>query len=147
MSVTRWPRLRLRAYCIDEQREQLKPDSAESSVGRLTTHVLDTARGCPAAGIPVSLLRGEVEPEEVARAVTNSDGRCDQPLLEAETLTAGTYELRFDAGAYFDRIGLALPAPKFLDRVTIRFGIADPAAHYHIPLLLSPFGYSTYRGS
>ena len=116
-------------------------------MGRLTTHVLDTARGRPAAGIAVTLWREGGEPAELARAVTNADGRCDAPLLEGDALPAGTYELRFEAGRYFDGLGLILPEPKFLDLVTIRFGIADPAGHYHVPLLLSPFGYSTYRGS
>jgi len=116
-------------------------------VGRLTTHVLDTARGRPAAGLAISLFREGAGRDEAARAVTNAEGRCDQPLLEGGALTAGTYELIFEAGDYFDRLGLSLPEPKFLDRVVIRFGIADPEAHYHVPLLLSPFGYSTYRGS
>jgi 5-hydroxyisourate hydrolase len=116
-------------------------------VGRLTTHVLDTALGKPAAGLPVSLRMAEADTAPLAEAVTNGDGRCDRPLLDGAAMKAGTYELVFEAGAYFDRLGLALPEPKFLDRVVIRFGIADPDAHYHVPLLLSPFGYSTYRGS
>lgn len=116
-------------------------------MGQLTAHVLDTARGRPAEGIAISLFRVGVGQDEAARAVTNADGRCDKPLLEGEALTAGSYELVFEAGPYFDRLGLSLPEPKFLDRVVIRFGIADPSAHYHVPLLLSPFGYSTYRGS
>ncbi len=116
-------------------------------MGRLTTHVLDTALGRPAGGLALTLFRDGPERQQAAEAVTNSDGRCDRPLLEGDALVAGAYELVFQAGAYFDRIGLKLPEPKFLDRVVIRFGIADPAAHYHVPLLLSPFGYSTYRGS
>ena len=116
-------------------------------MGRLTTHVLDTARGCPAAGVEITLLREDGGPAEIGRAVTNADGRCDAPLLDGPDLTVGIYELRFAAGAYFDQAGIALLEPKFLDEVVIRFGIADPAAHYHVPLLLSPFGYSTYRGS
>ena len=115
-------------------------------MGRLTTHVLDTARGMPAAGLGIMLRRaggGAV----LARLTTNEDGRCDGPLLEGETMQAGEYELIFEAGEYFDAAGVSLPDPKFLDEVVIRFGIADPAAHYHVPLLLSPFGYSTYRGS
>ena len=115
-------------------------------MGRLTTHVLDTARGRPAAGLAISLYR-DGGGAEAATAVTNADGRCDRPLLEGDALTAGTYELVFEAGAYFDSCGLGLPHPKFLDRVVIRFGVADPAGHYHVPLLLSPYGYSTYRGS
>ena len=116
-------------------------------MGRLTTHVLDTARGRPAAGLVVSLHRGDEQGVRLTRVVTNDDGRCDRPLLEGETMQAGSYELIFEAGAYFDRAGLDLPEPKFLDQVVIRFGISDPAGHYHVPLLLSPFGYSTYRGS
>lgn len=116
-------------------------------MGRLTTHVLDTALGRPAGGLSLALFRDGPGREAAAEAVTNGDGRCERPLLEGDALIAGGYELVFEAGAYFDRLGLTLPEPKFLDRVVIRFGIADPTAHYHVPLLLSPFGYSTYRGS
>ena len=116
-------------------------------MGRLTTHVLDTARGRPAAGLRVSLHRDDGQGMRLAETVTNADGRCDRPLLEGEELRSGSYELVFAAGAYFDGLGLDLPEPKFLDQIVIRFGISDPAAHYHVPLLLSPFGYSTYRGS
>ena len=83
----------------------------------------------------------------VARTVTNADGRCDAPLLEGAALTPGRYRLSFDAGAYFAALGVALPDPPFLDRVQVDFGIADAAAHYHVPLLVSPWSYSTYRGS
>jgi len=116
-------------------------------VGRLTTHVLDTALGRPAAGLAISLRPAGKHGAAIASLLTNADGRCDRPLLEGDAMRAGTYDLVFEAGAYFDRLGLSLPAPKFLDQVVIRFGIADPQAHYHVPLLLSPFGYSTYRGS
>ena len=116
-------------------------------MGRLTTHVLDTAHGKPADGLAISLIRPGEDRAELAKAVTNKDGRCDGPLLEGGALAPGTYELVFSAGAYFDRLGVRLPEPKFLDEVVIRFGIADPDAHYHVPLLISPFGYSTYRGS
>jgi 5-hydroxyisourate hydrolase len=116
-------------------------------MGRLTTHVLDTALGKPASGLAISLRRAGKHGAFVASAVTNADGRCDQPLLDGDAMQAGAFELIFAAGAYFDRLGLDLPAPKFLDEVVIRFGIADPDGHYHVPLLLSPFGYSTYRGS
>jgi 5-hydroxyisourate hydrolase len=118
-------------------------------MGRLTTHVLDTALGRPAAGIALALYRlapGGAR-EKLGDFVTNADGRCDWPLLEGAAFVAGAYELVFAAGAYFDRSGLKLPDPKFLDEVTIRFGIASPEQHYHVPLLLSPFAYSTYRGS
>ena len=116
-------------------------------MGRLTTHVLDTAQGKPAAGLAVALHAAERGTAPLAEAVTNADGRCDRPLLEGAAMRVGAYQLVFDVGAYFDRLGLSLPEPKFLDRVVIRFGIADPDGHYHVPLLLSPFGYSTYRGS
>jgi len=117
-------------------------------MGRLTTHVLDTASGRPAAGLALSLWReAEGAYSMIREAVTNDDGRCDAPLLDGADLIAGRYRLVFAAGAYFDAQGLDLPEPKFLDRVTIDFGIADVDAHYHVPLLLAPFGYSTYRGS
>lgn len=116
-------------------------------MGRLTTHVLDTATGKPAAGLSVTLKAAGKHGTALASLVTNTDGRCDRPLLEGETMSAGTYDLIFEAGAYFDALGIALPQPKFLDQVVIRFGISDPDAHYHVPLLISPFGYSTYRGS
>jgi 5-hydroxyisourate hydrolase len=109
--------------------------------GRLTTHVLDTATGRPAAGVAIELVRdGEV----LARATTNADGRTDAPLLEA--LEVGFYELRFAVGAYFAGGG-AVSDPPFLDVVPIRFGVADAGAHHHVPLLVSPWSYSTYRGS
>ena len=116
-------------------------------MGRLTTHVLDTARGVPGAGIRVALYRAEAPTRMVATAVTNADGRCEAPLLEGEGLRAGVYELVFHVGDYFRDAGLDLPEPGFLDVVVIRFGIAEPAAHYHVPLLVSPWGYTTYRGS
>jgi 5-hydroxyisourate hydrolase len=115
-------------------------------MGRLTTHVLDTAAGRPAAGLRIELYRqGESQPLVVAD--TNDDGRVDRPLLEGNALTAGGYELRFHAGDYLRRRGASLPEPLFLDVIPVRFGIAAPDAHTHVPLLLSPFGYSTYRGS
>ena len=117
------------------------------SMGRLTTHVLDTANGRPGAGIRIDLYRLAGGRDKVASAVTNHDGRCDRPLLEGEALSAGVYELVFQAGAYFAAHGATGPAPRFLDEVVIRFGIAQPAEHYHVPLLISPYGYSTYRGS
>lgn len=115
--------------------------------GRLTTHVLDTASGRPAEGLGLELVRLDgAERIRIASATTNSDGRCDAPLLEGDAFRTGIYELVFSAGAYLDRTGVDLPEPKFLDAVVIRFGMAE-ARHYHVPLLLSPFGYSTYRGS
>jgi 5-hydroxyisourate hydrolase len=117
-------------------------------MARLSTHVLDTSRGMPAAGIDVELhaLRGS-ERTRVAAAVTNADGRTDAPLLTGDRIEPGVYELTFHAGPYFRRVGVVLSEPPFLDHVVIRFGVADPSGHYHVPLLLSPYGYSTYRGS
>ena len=110
----------------------------------LTTHVLDTMHGRPAVGVGIRLLRdGTV----LAKTATNADGRCDAPLLTGATLKAGVYRLEFAIGAYFRSAGVVLPDPAFLETVAIEFGVADPAAHYHVPLLVSPFAYSTYRGS
>ena len=116
-------------------------------MGRLTTHVLDTARGCPAGGMGVVLYRLEPGRRELARAATNADGRLDAPILAGADFRAGVYELVFAAGDYFRAAGVALPAPAFVDEAVIRFGIADAGAHYHVPLLVSPWAYSTYRGS
>jgi len=115
--------------------------------GRLTTHVLDTASGRPAEGLKIALYRKDGAARELLKeVVTNDDGRCDAPLLEGEAFQPGQYELVFYAGDYLRRSGAALPEPLFLDEVPICFGMAENA-HYHVPLLLSPFGYSTYRGS
>jgi 5-hydroxyisourate hydrolase len=118
-------------------------------MGRLTTHVLDTANGCPGEGIRVSLfvLGANGSMSLMLEAVTNADGRVDAPLLEGAAFTVGSYMLEFAAGDYFRARGIELAEPAFLDIVPIRFGIADAGAHYHVPLLLSPYGYSTYRGS
>lgn len=118
--------------------------------GLLTTHVLDTARGRPAAGMRVELA--QLDPASGERGVlkevrTNADGRIDAPLLEGDELKNGVYELVFEVGEYFAREGVEIPTPPFLDRVPIRFGIAEPDTHYHVPLLASPWAYSTYRGS
>lgn len=114
--------------------------------GRLTTHVLDVASGSPAAGVRIDLLRIENgASESLASVVTNSDGRCDAPLLQGEALKRGAYELRFHAGAYFQAV--ASGVRPFYDVIPIPFIVADEAEHYHVPLLLAPFGYSTYRGS
>ncbi|MEY2992302.1 MAG: hydroxyisourate hydrolase [Pseudomonadota bacterium] len=115
--------------------------------GYLTTHVLDTARGCPAAGLAIDLYRITGETREHIRSLTtNADGRTDSQILPADEFEIGTYELVFHAGAYLDATGTPPESPRFLDVVPIRFGMSE-AAHYHVPLLLSPFGYSTYRGS
>ena len=116
-------------------------------MGKLTTHVLDTAHGSPAADMALRLYRIGATREELVSTSTNHDGRCDAPLLEGDAMLAGTYELEFEAGAYFSVLRADLPDPPFLDRVVIRFGIADTDSHYHVPLLVSPYGYSTYRGS
>ena len=116
--------------------------------GYLTTHVLDTARGCPAEGIRIELFRiSENERTKLADAVTNGDGRTDSPILPRTNFETGTFELLFHAGDYLRATGQASGAILFLDQVPIRFGMADPDAHYHVPLLLSPYGMSTYRGS
>ncbi|MRX49439.1 hydroxyisourate hydrolase [Paracoccus sp. S-4012] len=115
--------------------------------GWLTTHVLDTARGRPAAGMAITLHRlRDGTREAIARVVTNGDGRTDTPILPAERFTPGTYELTFHVGDWLAAEGIAGTEPRFLGEVPIRFGMAE-AAHYHVPLLVSPFGYSTYRGS
>jgi 5-hydroxyisourate hydrolase len=116
-------------------------------MGRLTTHVLDTAHGRAGANMRIELFRLGGGRERIATATTNADGRCERPLLEGAAFAAGTYELVFHAGDYFAGLGLKLPNPPFLDQVTIRFGISNPAEHYHVPLLISPYAYSTYRGS
>jgi len=117
-------------------------------MGRLTTHVLDLAAGVPGQGIAVELARlTGPDRQVVARAVTNADGRCDKPVLEGEGFAPGVYELAFAVGDYYAGAGVAGPEPRFLDVVVIRFGIASAEQHYHVPLLVSPFGYSTYRGS
>ena len=114
--------------------------------GYLTTHVLDTARGCPAAGVAITLYRLGAEREKIAETVTNADGRTDGPILPKGTFATGSYELVFAAGDYLRATGQAGAAPLFLDEVPVRFGMAEDT-HYHVPLLLSPYGYSTYRGS
>jgi 5-hydroxyisourate hydrolase len=113
-------------------------------MGRLTTHVLDTARGRPASGLRIDVLAGD---GIIKTVVTNSDGRTAEPLLEGNDFGDGIYELRFHAGDYLRAQGPGQKEPLFLDVIPIRFGVADPTQHYHVPLLLSPFGYSTYRGS
>ncbi|GAA6158780.1 hydroxyisourate hydrolase [Ruegeria sp. HU-ET01832] len=116
--------------------------------GYLTTHVLDTARGCPAQGLNITLYSVAGEARHIlAQMTTNADGRTDSPILPKDAFAIGTYELVFDAGEYLRTTGQSAEDPLFLDKIPIRFGMSDPDAHYHVPLLLSPFGYSTYRGS
>jgi 5-hydroxyisourate hydrolase len=117
-------------------------------MGRLTTHVLDTAHGKPAAGMHIEFsARDGAGWKLIKRIATNADGRTDEPLLSGDAMQAGEYQLLFHAGDYFRQLGAALPQPAFLDRVPLIFGIADASAHYHVPLLCSPWSYSTYRGS
>ena len=120
-------------------------------MGRLTTHVLDTASGRPAAAVRVRVFAvDDVDAggRRLLRDVaTNADGRCDAPLLEGEAFKAGRYEIVFGAGPYFAALGVARSDFPFVEDVVLRFGIADPSQHYHVPLLVSPWSYSTYRGS
>ncbi len=117
-------------------------------MGHLSTHVLDTAHGCPAAGMRVSLQRVDAEgPVTLKTLALNADGRADGPLLDAAGMAAGRYRLLFEVAPYFRARGVALPDPPFIDTVALDFGIADAAGYYHVPLLVSPFSYSTYRGS
>ncbi len=116
---------------------------------RLSTHVLDTASGRPASGVALVLWRIEPDGRRIAlvKAATNADGRTDQPLLAGGAFAVGHYELEFSVGDYFRALGANLADPPFLDVVPLRFAIADPEGHYHVPLLVSPWSYSTYRGS
>ncbi|APX91520.1 hydroxyisourate hydrolase [Halomonas sp. 1513] len=117
-------------------------------MGRLTTHVLDTSLGRPGHGIRIEVFRLEGEQRtRLGEVVTNDDGRCDAPILEGDAFSVGEYELLFHAGEYLTRQGVAGREPRFLDRIPLRFGVADAGEHYHVPLLLSPYSYSTYRGS
>lgn len=112
--------------------------------GKLTTHVLDTSAGKPGAGLRIDLYRLAGEDRTAIKTVhTNADGRCDEPLLTGGDFGAGEYELVFHVGDYFK----GQPSPAFLDKVPVRFGVSSAGQHYHVPLLISPFGYSTYRGS
>ena len=117
-------------------------------MGCLSTHVLDTARGLPAPGVTIELHAVGKDSTQLRRkAVTNDDGRTAEPLLSGNHLETGVYQLHFHVGDYFRALGFSMLDPPFLDVVVIQFGIADPSANYHVPLLISPYGYSTYRGS
>lgn len=117
-------------------------------MGRLSTHVLDTARGKPAAGVRIALYRiSGNSHRKIAEVTTNADGRTDEPLLMGDSLQQGQYELVFYAGDYLRASGQAGEGELFLDQIPIRFGVPDASQHYHVPLLISPFAYSTYRGS
>jgi 5-hydroxyisourate hydrolase len=115
----------------------------------LSTHVLDTAHGCPAAGMKVTLQRIEADgtPQTLRQLTLNADGRADGPLLDTPSTALGRYRLLFAVAPYFRERGVVLPEPPFLDNVQVDFGIADAGSHYHVPLLVSPWSYSTYRGS
>jgi 5-hydroxyisourate hydrolase len=119
-------------------------------MGRLTTHVLDTALGKPASDLRLTVwaVNNEADIKTALKTVeTNADGRTSEPLLEGDELRKGTYELTFDVAAYFAQTGAAISEPPFLDQIPIRFTVADPSGNYHVPLLVSPWSYSTYRGS
>ncbi len=115
-------------------------------MGRLTTHILDTSHGMPASGVDIRLYSIGADRDSIAYAKTNADGRTEKPLLEGEAMLAGQYELEFDIGNYFRAKGLTLDEPAFLETVVIRFSV-KAGEHYHVPLLTSPWSYSTYRGS
>jgi 5-hydroxyisourate hydrolase len=117
-------------------------------MGHLSTHVLDTAHGCPAAGMKVTLQRVEPGGTVTLKSLQlNHDGRSEGPLLDAGAMAVGRYRLSFEVAAYFRARGVSLPDPPFIDVVPLDFGISDAAGHYHVPLLVSPWTYSTYRGS
>jgi 5-hydroxyisourate hydrolase len=118
-------------------------------MARLSTHVLDTANGKPAANIRVQLFSLDAQGNRtlIIEKITNHDGRTDAPLLAGDAIPTGVFELMFHAGDYFRALGAAMPSPAFVDVVPIRFGISEPAGHYHVPLLVSPWSFSTYRGS
>jgi 5-hydroxyisourate hydrolase len=117
-------------------------------MGKLSTHVLDTAHGRPGMGVRVELFAIDGGARQLLKSdTTNQDGRCNAPLLEGDTMHTGQYELVFHAGDYFAAQGVKLAEPRFLDRITIAFGIADVAQNYHVPLVVTPWSYSTYRGS
>lgn len=128
--------------------QKMHKQGALMAKGFLTTHVLNTASGKPAAGLAIDLFMIEGDNRvHLTSATTNDDGRTDAPILPNDRFSAGVYELVFHAGAYLDNIGIQPEKPRFLNEIPIRFGISETDAHYHVPLLLSPFGYSTYRGS
>ena len=124
------------------------PTKDAPPMGQLSTHVLDTMNGCPAAGLRLTLQRLDGDTLCTLKTLAlNADGRADAPLLEGGTMAPGLYRLCFEVAPYFRARGVALPEPPFIDTVTLDFGIADATARYHVPLLVSPWAYSTYRGS
>jgi 5-hydroxyisourate hydrolase len=150
MQGTKMLALRRKVYTLlsAPQAAFSETDPDEASMGKLTTHVLDTAHGCPAAGMAVVLYRLQAGVPQLLRSVTlNHDGRADGALLEGSAFVPGTYRLVFSVAAYFRGRGVVLPEPPFLDDVPLDFGLATLGQHYHVPLLASPWAYSTYRGS
>lgn len=129
-------------------KDHVKGPGMAKTDGRLSTHVLDTFSGKPAEGVKIELYEmGASASSRLLDTVTNTDGRTDKPLLDGAPLRTGTYEIRFHVGAYFAKLGVKLPQPAFLDVIPVRFAIAEPEGHYHVPLLVTPWSYSTYRGS
>jgi 5-hydroxyisourate hydrolase len=116
-------------------------------MGKLTTHVLNVAAGIPAAGMRIEVFSESQGTTPIGTTQTNADGRCPEPLIQGAAFRAGRYSLKFHVAAYFRSLGLPLPEPAFLDEVVVAFGIADPSVNHHVPLLVSPWSYSTYRGS
>ncbi len=117
-------------------------------MGKLTTHVLDTAHGCPASGMAIALYRMQGTTATLIKQLAlNDDGRADAPLLQGDAFVPGRYRLEFQVAAYFEARGVVLPQPPFIDVVPLDFGLSDADSHYHVPLLVSPWSYSTYRGS
>lgn len=136
------------AGAVPTAQAQQAPEQSAQASGRLTTHVLDTLSGKPAAGVRISFEAPQGEGWRVIKNVTtNMDGRTDQPLLAGETMAAGRYRIVFHMGEYFTRLGVPTTQPPFLDLVPVEFAVADPKANYHVPLLVTPWSYSTYRGS
>jgi 5-hydroxyisourate hydrolase len=146
--ITRLPNSQPKTCCQHGNEYKILVVACITLMGRLSTHVLDVARGKPAAGIAVRLYSCQGNERRLLQsATTNADGRTDEPLLSGNDLTAGIYELVFNAADYHRAQGQSLESPPLLDQVVVSFGISDPDANYHVPLLLSPYGYSTYRGS
>jgi 5-hydroxyisourate hydrolase len=147
--LTGWQRYKIWLITVFIHRVyRLRRHATGEIMGKISTHVLDITQGKPGAGVAVELYAVEGQGRTLLRSVvTNQDGRCAAPLLEADEMVAGQYELVFAVGDYFASRGVDMPEPRFLDRVIIAFGIADPAQNYHVPLVVSPWAYSTYRGS
>jgi len=123
-------------------------NNGDTPMGKLTTHVLDTLHGLPAQNVQISFFSVQGDRRKLLKQLfTNGDGRCDEPLLQDGALQVGVYELVFHAGDYFAGMGIDVPQPRFVDKVAIRFGVAKPDENYHVPLVVTPWAWSTYRGS